>query len=71
MRRLRLVADVITVAMVEDDAPNRAARRAWLNDRMAVMDPEVFPLMAGLFAGPEIIPDELVDESILDRIRAA
>ena len=35
------------------------------------MDPEFFPLLAGLFAGPETIPAELVDEGILDRIRTA
>ena len=71
MRRLRLGADVITVAMVEDGCDNRAARRRYIGERMAAMDPEFFPLLAGLFAGPETIPGELVDEGILDRIRTA
>jgi hypothetical protein len=70
MRRLRLVGDVIAVTQVED-ADNRAARRSYVGERMAAMDTEVFPLLAGAFAGPETIPDELVDEAILDRIRSA
>jgi 2-polyprenyl-6-methoxyphenol hydroxylase-like FAD-dependent oxidoreductase len=71
MRRLRLIADVIAVVNVEEGADNRNARRAWLSDRMQSMDPEVFPLLIGSFAGPETIPPELVDEVVLDRIRAA
>jgi hypothetical protein len=38
---------------------------------LASMDPEVFPLMVGAFAGPETIPDELVDARLIDRIRNA
>jgi hypothetical protein len=71
MRRLRLVANIIGVVNVEDGADNRDARRAWIGERMAVMDPEVFPLLFGAFAGPENIPAELVDDAILDRIRTA
>jgi 2-polyprenyl-6-methoxyphenol hydroxylase-like FAD-dependent oxidoreductase len=71
MRRLRLIADVLAVVQVEDGAGNRDARRAYLGDRMAAMDPEVFPLLVGAFAGPENIPEELVDDAILDRIRRA
>ena len=70
MRRLRLVADIIAVTMVED-GDNRDARRRYLGDKMGAMDPEVFPLLFGVFAGPENIPAELVDEGILDRIRSA
>jgi 2-polyprenyl-6-methoxyphenol hydroxylase-like FAD-dependent oxidoreductase len=70
MRRLRLIADVISVSQAED-ADNRAARRAFFAEKMATMDPELFPLMVGAFAGPERVPDELVDPVILDRIRAA
>jgi hypothetical protein len=70
MRRLRLLADVVTVTFAED-ADNRPARLAWLGERMATMDPEVFPLFAGIFAGPETVPAELVDDGILDRIRRA
>lgn len=70
MRRLRLIADVMAVTMVED-CDNRAARRAWFGSRMAAMDPELFPMLAGAFAGPETIPADVVDPTILDRIRAA
>ncbi|GAC1604062.1 MAG: FAD-dependent oxidoreductase [Acidimicrobiales bacterium] len=70
MERLRLMADVISVAQAED-ADNRAARRAYVGERMASMDPEIFPLLFGLFAGPETVPQELVDQSVLDRIRSA
>jgi 2-polyprenyl-6-methoxyphenol hydroxylase-like FAD-dependent oxidoreductase len=70
MRRLRLIADVIAVTNVEH-ASNRAARREYVSSRMAAMDPEVFQLLLGGFAGPETIPDELVDEGLIDRIRAA
>jgi hypothetical protein len=35
------------------------------------MDPEVFPLVVGCFAGPDTVPDELVDPTVLDRLRAA
>ena len=70
MRRLRLIADVIAVAQAEN-ADNRDARRALLGEWMAMMDPEVFPLVVGCFAGPETVPDELVDPIVLDRLRAA
>jgi hypothetical protein len=70
MRRLRLLADVMAVTFVED-ADNRRARRAWVRERLAASDPEVFPLFAGILAGPETVPSELVDDVILDRIRGA
>jgi len=47
------------------------ARRAFVGEKMAAMDPEVFPLLAGFMTGPETVPDQLVDPQILDRIRAA
>lgn len=71
MRRLRLVADIVATVNVEDGAENRAARRAWLGERMGAMDPDVFPLLLGAFAGPETIPPPLVDDAILERIRTA
>jgi menaquinone-9 beta-reductase len=70
MERLRFGADIIAVTMAED-ADNRSARQAYVVDRMATMDPEVFSVLAGLFAGPEIIPEESLDPALLDRIRAA
>jgi hypothetical protein len=38
---------------------------------MAAMDPEIFGLIMGAFAGPETVPQELLDPGLLDRIRAA
>jgi hypothetical protein len=36
---------------------------------MANMDPEIFPIFIGLFAGPEVIPKEVVDERVIESIR--
>jgi 2-polyprenyl-6-methoxyphenol hydroxylase-like FAD-dependent oxidoreductase len=69
MERLRFIADVLAVTQAED-AENTAARRAFVAEKMAAGDPEISPLI-GAFAGPETIPDELVDPGLLDRIRAA
>jgi menaquinone-9 beta-reductase len=70
MRRLRLIADVVSVTFAED-ADNRMARRAFLGEKMASMDPEVFPLLVGFMTGPETVPDHVVHPEILDRIRSA
>lgn len=70
MERLRFVADVMAVSQAED-ADNRLARRAFVSERMAAMDPEVFGLFLGGFVGPETIPAELLRPDLLDRIRAA
>jgi menaquinone-9 beta-reductase len=70
MRRLRLIADIISVTYAED-ADNRMARLAFLGDKMASMDADVFPLGVGWMTGPETVPDHLVHPGILDRIRDA
>ena len=70
MERLRLIADIVAAAQAED-ADNRQARRAFAGERLASLDPEFFPLVIGLFTGPETIPDELVDWDWVNRIRAA
>ena len=70
MERLRLIADVVAVAQAED-TENRAARRAFLLERMTTFDPEIMGLLMGAFAGPENVPDELLHTGLLDRIRAA
>jgi 2-polyprenyl-6-methoxyphenol hydroxylase-like FAD-dependent oxidoreductase len=70
MARLRFAADVLAATHAED-ADNRDARRRYVNDRMARMEAPVFPLLLGLFAGPETIGDELLDPGLLDDIRAA
>jgi menaquinone-9 beta-reductase len=70
MRCLRFLADIMAVTQAED-ADNRAARRAFLNEKLAAMDPEVFPVLVAAFTGPETVPAELIDGGLLDRIRAA
>jgi 2-polyprenyl-6-methoxyphenol hydroxylase-like FAD-dependent oxidoreductase len=70
MERLRFIADVLAVAQAED-ADNRSARRAMLAEQMAAMDPEIFPLLLGAFAGPETVPGEVLDPGILERLRGA
>ncbi len=70
MERLRFVADVMAVSQAED-ADNRSARRAFVGEKMAAMDPEIFGLFLGGFIGPETIPAELIQPKLLDRIRAA
>jgi len=70
MKRLRLIADVVSVTYAED-AGNRMARRAFIGEKVATMDQEVFPLLAGFMTGPETVPSQLVNPGILDRIRSA
>lgn len=70
MARLRFLADVVSVSQAED-ADNRRARRGFMAERMANFDPEITGLLMGLFAGPENVPDEFVDEGLLERIRSA
>jgi len=69
MERLRFAADVIGAAQAED-ADNRTARRELMWRLMDEMDPQVFPVLAGAFAGPETVPAELIDQRLIDRIRA-
>jgi hypothetical protein len=42
-----------------------------LAEKMAAMDPEIFPLLLGAFAGPETVPGEALDPGILERLRGA
>jgi 2-polyprenyl-6-methoxyphenol hydroxylase-like FAD-dependent oxidoreductase len=70
MATLRLVADILAVSQAED-ADNRSARRAFVGKKMATMDPELFPVLVGAFAGPETVPAELINSAILDKIRSA
>ncbi len=70
MRKLRLIADVVSVTFTED-ADNRMARRTFVGERMASMDDEVFPLLAGFITGPETVPGHLVHQGVLDQIRSA
>ena len=70
MRKLRLIADVVSVTYAED-ADNRMDRMAFLGEKIASTDPDVFPLVIGFITGPETVPDELVNPEILNRIRNA
>ena len=60
MRRLRLVADVINAGCVVP-GPDRTQRRARLDAALSEMHPALFPLILGMYAGPEVIPAELSD----------
>lgn len=70
MRRLRFIADLIAAAAVEA-GPRRAARRQLFADAMASRDPEIAPIVLGMFTGPETIPAYLARDAVLARIRAA
>ena len=70
MTRLRFAADLMAATQAED-ATNRDARRRYVGERMASMDAAIFPLIVGMFAGPETIGEELLDPGLLDSIRAA
>jgi 2-polyprenyl-6-methoxyphenol hydroxylase-like FAD-dependent oxidoreductase len=70
MERLRLIADIIAVSEAED-AANQPARRDFVARQNADPDSGLLTLMLGAFAGPETVPDELVDHTWPDRIRAA
>lgn len=69
MRRLRLIGDLIAAATVEAGG-NRSTRRRHFAHAMATMDADIFPLVLGMFAGPETIPAHLVNEAALRRFRA-
>lgn len=68
MRRLRLIGELIATASVEQ-GENRSKRRRYFANAMATMDANIFPLVLGMFAGPETIPAHLVSEAVLERIR--
>ena len=70
MERLRFVADLIAVAQAED-ADNRTARRSdGRREDGGDGRGGQCPLI-GAFAGPETIPQELLDPGLLERIRNA
>jgi 2-polyprenyl-6-methoxyphenol hydroxylase-like FAD-dependent oxidoreductase len=70
MERLRFLANVMSVSQAED-ADNRPARRAFMLERMATMDPEVMGILVGVLAGPDALPPGAVEGDLLDRIRNA
>jgi 2-polyprenyl-6-methoxyphenol hydroxylase-like FAD-dependent oxidoreductase len=70
MEVLRYIADVVSTTFGED-AANRQARRAFVGERMAVMDAEIMGLMLSAFTGPENAPPDLLTNGLIERIRAA
>ena len=71
MRRLRLVADVINAGCVVP-GPDRTQRRARLDSALSEMHPALFPLILGMYAGPEVIPAEISDgTAAYEHLRAA
>lgn len=70
MRRLRLVARLVISAAV-DPTGDRSARRRRLAEAAATFDPTLFPLLLAMFTGPETIPGELVDDGVIEHLRAA
>jgi 2-polyprenyl-6-methoxyphenol hydroxylase-like FAD-dependent oxidoreductase len=70
LRRLRLIGDLTAAATVEG-GEGRTVRRRRFAHAIATKDSEIFPLVLGMFAGPETIPARLVNEAVLERIRAA
>jgi 2-polyprenyl-6-methoxyphenol hydroxylase-like FAD-dependent oxidoreductase len=59
LRRLRLAADLVNAASVVPGADRSRRRRAFAA-AMASMQAPVFPIVVGLYAGPETIPDDIV-----------
>jgi menaquinone-9 beta-reductase len=69
LRRLRLIADVVTAATVET-GEGRSRRRGKFAKANATMDSTIAPLMLGMFRGPETIPAQAASEAVLERVRA-
>lgn len=68
MARLRLAADVLAVAHAED-CDDREARQERFAELLAASDSTLPLLLMGVFAGPEIVPDDGVDLTLPDVIR--
>lgn len=60
LARLRLIASVMVESVVRP-GPDRSERRARFAAAMAAFDPQVFPLVLGMFAGPDTVPAEIAD----------
>jgi 2-polyprenyl-6-methoxyphenol hydroxylase-like FAD-dependent oxidoreductase len=68
MRRLRTMAIYMSVAQSED-CDDRSARRARFFE-LQTNEPLAFALLAGLFIGPEQVPDEAFDADLVSRLTA-
>jgi hypothetical protein len=67
MRRLRLTASTFSILYVEFDDHTRERRIKVREERLRGTFPDVTP---AAFIGPEVLPAEMFDETILDRLRA-
>jgi 2-polyprenyl-6-methoxyphenol hydroxylase-like FAD-dependent oxidoreductase len=67
MRRLRLTASTFSILSVEFGDGPRARRAKVREERLRGSFPDVAP---AAFVGPEVLPAEMFDETILDRLRA-
>ena len=67
MRRLRLTGSVFSILYAEFGDRARERRRKVREDRLRNNFPDQSP---AAFIGPEMLPAEVFDESILDRLRA-
>jgi 2-polyprenyl-6-methoxyphenol hydroxylase-like FAD-dependent oxidoreductase len=67
MRRLRLTASTFSILHVEFDDHTRERRIKVREERLRGTFPDVTP---AAFIGPEVLPAEMFDETILDRLRA-
>lgn len=70
MRRLRLIADVINAACVAP-GPDRSHRRALFDAALSEMHPGIFPLILGMYAGPDVIPAGFGDGITADELLRA
>ena len=67
MRRLRLTASTFSILSVEFGEDARKRRLKVREERMRNNFPDLGPVA---FVGPEVLPAEMFDETILDRLRA-
>ena len=67
MRRLRLTASTFSILSVEFGYRARARRTKVREERLRGAFPDVSP---AAFVGPEVLPAEMFDETILDQLRA-
>ena len=67
MRRLRMTASTFSILSVEFGDRARERRMKVREERQRGSFPDVSP---AAFIGPEVLPAEMFDETILDRLRA-
>jgi len=67
MRRLRLTASTFSILSVEFGDRARERRAKVRDERLRGNFPDVQP---AAFIGPEVLPAEMFDETVLDRLRA-